>query len=89
MANKEKNNSATGTLFGQKNKDNRFCYCCGKKNHTAVECSKRDNISHNQWAINQEQQLLQQAVQDDNSNNDLTVSTNQSGMWDDGSTRNV
>ena len=59
---KNKDNGATWALFAQKNKSNRFCYCCGNKNHVSTDCLKKDDIPKNQWAINRGQQLLQQEV---------------------------
>ena len=52
---KNKENGATGALFAQKNKGNRFCYCCGDKNHVSTDCPKKDDIPQNQWAINRGQ----------------------------------
>ena len=45
---KNKENGATGALFAQKNKGNRFCLCCGDKNHVSTDCPKKDNILKNQ-----------------------------------------
>ena len=30
---------------------NKFCYCCGSKDHLSLDCSKKDKVHRDQWYV--------------------------------------
>eukprot|EP00957_Ditylum_brightwellii_P138374 10547200-Ditylum_brightwellii.AAC.1 len=42
------------------------CYCCGKPGHKSPQCSKRNTIPRDEWAINKAQLMQQGSVSANN-----------------------
>ena len=50
---KQDNNEPNETSFAQSNsKTMLICYCCGKKGHSATNCTKKSEIPREDWWIN-------------------------------------
>ena len=56
-------NSQQETSFAQN--DNKFCYCCGSKDHLSFDCSKKDKVPRDQWYVNKMHSHAQQLISTD------------------------
>ena len=58
-----KSNSQQETSFAQS--DNKFCQCCGSKDHLSFDCSKKDKVPRYQWYVNKMHSHVQQSTATD------------------------
>jgi len=67
--NKEKDgneeNKEHGRSFAQKGSNDKFCYCCGDKNHLSNNCPVRDKTNRSDWVVNKGMQHLQSENKDE------------------------
>ena len=42
--------------------DNKFCYCCGSKDHLSFDCSKKAKVPRDQWYVNKMHSHVQQLM---------------------------
>ena len=74
-------NSQQETSFAQS--DNKFCYCCGSKDHLSFDCSKKDKVPRDQWYVNKMHSHAQQSMATDNQQRNEDAGSSSTNRNDD------
>jgi hypothetical protein len=72
-----KEHSSSETSFAQSNKD-KTCYCCGKKGHLSPDCSEKNKIPKEDWAIRKAELHMQAEGDHEEQDDESSIADNES-----------